>query len=251
MISANESGNAIEVKGLTVRLGHSTILDSLSFTIPIGSTTAIIGPNGAGKSILLKTILNLLPKQEGSIHIFGNDNTKQRRTAPLLSYIPQILDFDREFPLTVQGLFSLKSKQFLGMSSIDRERMHDLLRLVGMSNQELKKLGELSGGQLQRVLIAYSLMDKPKLLLLDEPSSGIDSSGQETIYSLLQRIKKEEGITMVLVSHELDVVMQFADQVLCLNKELLCSGPPKKALSNEILHRMYGTPISHVDHFHR
>ena len=182
------------------------------------------------------------------MRIFGINHEQYRRAASLVSYIPQQPEFDRDFPLTVEGLFSLKSARPIGMTSVEKERMNDLLDLVNMKPHLHKKISTLSGGQLQRILIAYSLMDHPKMLILDEPSAGIDIQGQETVYALLERIQAEERLTMLLVSHELDVVMQYADQALCLNQKLLCAGIPRKVLTNEILERMYGTPVGHIAH---
>jgi zinc transport system ATP-binding protein len=239
---------AVDVKDLSVTLGGHKILDNISFSVPAGSTTAIIGPNGAGKSVLVKTILRLIPKDKGKVHIFGTDHKYYRKVAPLLSYIPQHVQFDQDFPLTVRGLFSLKSSRPIGLNGVQKQHMQELLRLVGMEEFADKRLSTLSGGQLQRVLIGYSLMDHPRLLILDEPSAGIDISGHETIYALLKRIQEEEELTMILISHELDVVMQYAEQVLCLNKQLLCAGAPHQVLSNELLQQMYGTPIGHFTH---
>lgn len=246
----NNGTKPLEVKNLTVELGGYTIVDSISFSVSAGSTTAIIGPNGAGKSILLKAILQLEPKTSGEVLIFGTPHEKYGKIAKLVSYIPQYLNFDRLFPLTVQGLFSLKSPQAIGMSHDEHDRMHRLLDLVGMKGKENERINALSGGQLQRILVAYSLTDKPKLLFLDEPSAGIDVHGQETIYTLLERIQKEEHLTMVLVSHEIEIVMEYADQVLCLNKKLLCNGAPRKILTNELLHEMYGMHVGHFKHNH-
>lgn len=242
---------ALEVSDLTVELGGHTVIDNISFTVPAGSTTAIIGPNGAGKSVLLKTILRLLPKTSGHVHLFGTEHEKYQQVAPLISYIPQVISFDRTFPLTVQGLFSLKSSRPLGMSQTESGRAAELLDMVGASHLADHRVSVLSGGQLQRVLLAYSLMDQPKILLLDEPAAGIDVQGQETVYPLLARIQKEEGLTMVIVSHELQIVVEYANQVLCLNKKILCSGIPHKVLTNETLRQMYGAPISHFSHNHQ
>jgi ABC-type Mn2+/Zn2+ transport system ATPase subunit len=240
--------SALTVKDLTVELDSHTILESLNFSVESGTTTAIIGPNGAGKSILFKTILGLVPKKSGTIHIFGNNHEKYHQVAPFLSYIPQRLDFDPTFPLTVAGLFSLKSKQLIGNSTNDKHRIAHLLHTVKAAHLLNQRLGTLSGGQLQRILLAYSLMDNPRLLLLDEPAAGIDTQGQETIYPLLARIQKEKNLTMIIISHELHVVMQYANQVLCLNKTILCSGQPSHILSNETISEMYGTPMGHFNH---
>jgi len=241
---------ALEVKNLSVVLSGHKIIDSISFKVPAGSTTAIIGPNGAGKSVLLKSILRLVPKQSGEVKIFGIDHRQYSQVARQISYIPQKFHFDHAFPLTIGGLFALKSHRLFGLSAAERQRRDELLQIVGMSGFLNKKISHLSGGQMQRVLIAYSLMDHPKILMLDEPSAGIDVQGQDTIYVLLKRIQERERLTMVLVSHELDVVMQYASQVLCLNKQLLCAGVPNKVLTNEILESMYGTPVGHYHHEH-
>lgn len=242
--------DALAVRGLTVALGGHTIIEDISFTVPRGTTTAIIGPNGAGKSILLKAILRLVPKTQGEVRIFGRDHERYREVAPQISYIPQAVEFDHTFPLTVRGLFSLKSRRLLGMSTAEQERMTRLLTLVGAAPLAGSRLSILSGGQVQRVLLAYSLMDQPQLLLLDEPAAGIDARGQETIYPLLNRIRRDEKLTLVLISHELHIVMQYADQVLCLNKQLLCSGVPHQVLTNETLQRMYGSAHALFTHHH-
>lgn len=241
---------AIRVSNLSVTLDGHPILENLSFVVPRGETTAIIGPNGAGKSILLQAILRLLPKQSGSVEIFGVPHEQYRKIARLISYIPQKLNFERSFPLTVGGLFALKSRRIIGMTGIEEARMYNLLELVGMRSHLHHKISTLSGGQMQRVLLGYSLMDKPELLILDEPSAGIDVQGQDTVYTLLKRIQQQEKLTLLLVSHELEIVMQYASQVLCLNRQLLCAGVPREVLSNDLLEKMYGSPVGHFAHSH-
>jgi zinc transport system ATP-binding protein len=243
-----ESNPALAIDNLSVVLNGHTILKDISLKINQGETTAIIGPNGAGKSVLLKTILHLLPKQTGTIRIFGQNNTPYAAVSPLISYIPQKLNFPENFPLTVLGLFSLKSTRFLGTRKNDRARVFNLLKEVGMEKFAHATLSTLSGGQLQRVLIAYSLMDTPKIIFMDEPVSGVDIQGQETVYNLLKRIQQDYGLTLVLVSHELDIVIRFATQVICLNQKLYCAGAPKEVLSNDVLEQMYGTPVAHHVH---
>ncbi len=241
---------AIRVSNLSVTLDHHPILENLSFVVPRGETTAIIGPNGAGKSILLKAILRLLPKQSGSVEIFGIPHEQYHKIAHVISYIPQQLNFERSFPLTVGGLFALKSRRTIGMTGEEKTRMYRLLELVGMRSHLQHKISTLSGGQMQRVLLGYSLMDKPELLILDEPSAGIDVQGQDTVYTLLKRIQQQEKLTLLLVSHELEIVMQYASQVLCLNRQLLCAGVPREVLSNDLLEKMYGSPVGHFAHSH-
>lgn len=239
---------AIRVQDLTIQIGGHVVIDSISFEVPANKTTAIIGPNGAGKTVLLKSILRLLPVTSGTIEIFGTNNKEYGQITKTLSYIPQRLAFDGSFPLTVRGLFSLKSKRPLGMSHEEEKRMESLLERVGMGHLANAKVSTLSGGQLQRILIGYSLMDQPQLLILDEPAAGIDVQGQQTVYSLLEKIQQEENLTLLLVSHELDIVARYAKQVLCLNKKLFCSGVPHEVLSGDMFAQMYGTPIAHQVH---
>lgn len=239
---------ALDVKNLSVTLAGHRILEDITFSVPVGSATAIIGPNGAGKSVLVKAILRLIPKSQGGVTIFGIPHEKYRRVARQISYVPQRININRDFPLTVRGLFALKSRRALNPSLADRQRAHALLKTIGILSHENRRLSELSGGQLQRVMLAYSLMDHPRLLILDEPSAGIDVAGQETIYALLKRIQAEQHLTLVLVSHELDIVMAYADQVLCLNRKLLCAGVPNEVLSQEMINEMYGAPTRHFHH---
>lgn len=240
----------IDARELTVRLDGRAVVDHVSFTVPAHQTTAIIGPNGAGKSVLLRALLRLLPIEHGTVTFWGTDQAYFRRFASRLSYIPQRLTFDRAFPLTVAGLFALKSRRFIGMRADERDHMLELLRLVGMQDSLHARIVTLSGGQLQRVLVAYSLMNKPELLILDEPAAGIDSQGQETMYALLERIQQRESLTLLLVSHELDVVMRYATQVLCLNQQLLCAGVPQQTLTADVLSQMYGSSAGHFHHTH-
>ena len=239
---------ALSVKNLTIEIDGHTIINNISFAVDQGSTTAIIGPNGAGKSILVKSLLRLIPKKDGEVTILETPQKQYKKIADQVSYIPQSLNFDRDFPLTVRDLFTLKSTKYLGMAKEEEASMHKLLEQVQMSPFINARLATLSGGQLQRVLIAYSLTTDPKLLILDEPSSGVDVSGQETIYELLHRIQEERQLTLILISHELDIVMKYADQVLCLNKELLCAGVPKEVLSPDMLQKMYGVGTGHFSH---
>ena len=250
LMTNNQEQSAIEVSDLTVTLGEQTIIDTMSFTVPTGQTTAIIGPNGAGKSVLLKSMLGLLPKQSGSVSFFGTPHEQYSKIAHDISYIPQYVNRDETLPLTIEGLFTLQSSPLLGITADDKKQMHELLTKVGVTAKPSQLLHTLSGGQLQRVLIAYSLIRDPKLLILDEPSAGIDIEGQETIYTLLERLQTENNLTLLLISHELDIVMQFADQVLCVNKKLLCAGVPREALSKEILEEIYGDRTVHYHHDH-
>lgn len=233
--------NALDVHHLTVDLGGRRVLDDLSLSVAEGETAAIIGPNGAGKSVLLKAILRLIPKTSGEVRMFGIPHETYAKIAPLVSYVPQFVTVDRNFPLTVEEFMSLKGYG-------GTERRGHCLQLVGAEDFRHARLGTLSGGQLQRAFLAFSLVDHPRLLFLDEPSSGIDVGAEETIYNLIRRVSAEERMTVILVSHDIDIVAGFAQHVFCLNRQLLCSGPPAAVLTEATLRRAYGPHVGVYAH---
>lgn len=232
---------ALDVHHLTVEMGGRAVVEDISLSVDEGETVAIIGPNGAGKSVLLKAILRLLPKKSGEVRIFGKPHEAYARIAPFVSYVPQFISVDRALPLTVSELFALKGKR-------DGERRERSLRVVGAEELRNQRLGALSGGQLQRVFLAFALVDRPRILFLDEPSSGIDVGSEETIYNLIRRVSREENMTVVLVSHDIDIVAGFAQHVFCLNRRLLCAGPPAAVLTEETLRRAYGPDMGVYPH---
>lgn len=231
---------AVCIDRVSVRLNDAIILDDVSFDIPTGSITAIIGPNGSGKTTLLKTILGLVPHQ-GSVNIFG---ATLRTMHTIIGYVPQRFDFDRTFPMTVGEYLSLYRRA--GASEPG-----DVLREVGLTKTMLtKKLGLLSGGQLQRVLIAQAIINNPKLLLLDEPSTGIDVAGEAAVYDVLRHLNETHDTTIVLVSHDLGMVSDIVDHVVAINRRLICVGTPEKALTPKRLHELYGHHAKSLGHDH-
>lgn len=220
----------ISVHDLTVTIQEHTILDHLTFDIAAGEITAIIGPNGAGKTTLLKTLLGLLPYQ-GTIRIL--DTSPQTQRAVGIAYVPQFLEFDRTVPLTVTELLSIYA--------VEPSTIAPSLEAVGAEKLLKKRIGSLSGGEFQRVLIALSLLNDPKILFLDEPVSGVDSEGAIEVYDLITQLNRERQMTIVLVSHDLDVVFRHANQVICINKHLLCHGIPRETLTPEQLAALYGS----------
>jgi len=142
-------------------------------------------------------------------------------------------------------------KEFFNFKKNSQQEIEKWLKSVGLNNSILgKRLGEVSAGQFQRIMIAWSLIDNPDVLLFDEPTSGIDVGGEETIYNLLSRIEKEVNLTIILITHDLSVVYKLADNVLCLNKKLVCYGSPQQALSEKSLHQLYGEEINIYKHDH-
>ncbi len=234
----------LEVKNLTVKYGDKAILDNLSFSISEGNIVGIIGPNGSGKTTLVKALLGLI-SYEGDINW---------QKEPNFGYVPQKVEFDRDFPLTVKELFLLRFHHYNFWTRRKRaeKKILFLLKRVGAEKLLESRIGNLSGGELQRVLVAYALVGRPEMLFFDEPSSGIDIGGEETIYNLIETIVSEDKITAAFVSHDLDVVFSHADQVICVNKKLVCQGAPRKVLTGQKIEELYGknTGIYHHHEHH-
>jgi len=231
--------NAVTVKNLSVILGDNTILNRVTFDVPKGSLTAVIGPNGSGKTTLFKALLGLLPF-EGTVKIFDKP---ARDVLDRIGYVPQHFDFDRTLPITVREFLAFAKP---AQSKQDKEVCHETK--VDELNDKL--IGQLSGGQLQRVLIANALMRDPKLLLLDEPAAGIDIEGEKVFYELIDHVNKKHGVTVIMISHEINMVYHFADQIICLNRDLVCSGPPREALTREVMSKLYGQQMDMRGHTH-
>jgi zinc transport system ATP-binding protein len=223
----------LKVENLNVKLDDELIICNLSFEVKRGEVLTILGPNGAGKTVLLKTLLGIFPF-EGKI-----DWAKGIK----IGYVPQRVPFVRDFPISIEEFFKLKTK--------DEKEIREVLKLIGFGEKFLKKnLGELSSGQYQRILVAWALIGNPDVLLFDEPTTGIDISGEETIYQLLERLKKGKNLTIILVTHDLSIVFKFSDYVICLNKCPICQGKPKEVVTPESLSKLYGQEIKFYEHYH-
>jgi len=221
----------LKVKNLNVRLENEEIIKDLSFEVKEGDVLTVLGPNGAGKTVLLKTLLKILPYQ-GEI--------KWQKEIKI-GYVPQRLPFIKDTPMSVGEFFKLKESS--------KEETREILDLVGFKKIFLnKKIGELSSGQFQRVLIAWALIGNPDVLLFDEPTTGIDIGGEETIYTLLTKLKKERNLTILLVTHDLNVVFKFSNFVVCLNKCPICQGVPKEILTSETLNKLYGEEVKFYEY---
>lgn len=223
---------ALKVKNLTVELGGQKILEDLTFEIKKSETLVVLGPNGAGKTTLLKALLGVIPYQ-------GEIGWSVKN----ISYLPpsELLQRREILPLTTADFYSLKN--------ISGNRVVESLQSVGLERNILKKrIAHLSTGQFQRLNIAWALADKPDMLLFDEPTSGIDIEGTETIYSLLDNFWKRYKMTIILVTHDLSVVWEHADNVLCINKKGLCYGAPQKILTVKKLQQLYGVGVKYYRH---
>jgi ABC-type Mn2+/Zn2+ transport system ATPase subunit len=227
---------ALDVKDLTVWFEgqERPAVEEVSFGLDEGQIAILIGPNGSGKSTVLRAILGLVPST-GEVRVFGIPAAEGRRQ---IGYVPQRLAFDLSLPLTVEEAVRMP---LLGARSPDAESsLRHFAEALGIADLLDKRLGALSGGQLKRAMIARAMVTKPRLLLLDEPEAGIDVGGEQTLYELLQRLVAHHRLTALVCSHELDLVFRYADQVLCLNRSLQCSGPPAEILTADALARLYG-----------
>lgn len=221
----------LEVSKLEVTLGGQVVLGNVSFTVTRGEILTILGPNGAGKTVLLRALLGTVP-HAGSI---------RWKEGIRIGYVPQRLPYIRNVPLSIADFFALKRT---GAPDVAHA-----LRTVGLEPElSTKQIGALSSGQFQRVLIAWALAGDPDVLLFDEPTTGVDVGGAETVYALLGRLHHERGLTMLIVTHDLAVVHRLSSTVLCLNRQPVCQGPPLSTLTPENLQRLYGADVKFYEH---
>lgn len=230
-----------KIYNLGVTLGHTKILENVNLHIHCGDFTAIVGPNGAGKSTLLKAILGEIP-HTGKLRYCSS--TEGKCSGPLIGYVPQQLHFDRTSPISVYDFLvsaiSNSPVSFI-ISKKCRSRVIEILKRVQAEHLIDKNLGKLSGGELQRVLLALALDPIPGLLLLDEPISGVDQSGKELFYDLLSTIRKDYDLSILLISHDFDLVAKYANRVLFLNNTTSMSyGKPQNVFANPKFIEVFG-----------
>ena len=221
------SGILIEIKNLTLTLSNTKILKNINLTVEPGKIHCLVGPNGGGKTSLLRSILGQVP-YEGEIYI-SYDKTK------IIGYVPQYLDFEKSLPITVENFLLIVYQQkpcFLGVSGKYRKTIDDLLKRIGMYEKKKRLVGNLSGGEKQRLLLAQAIYPEPDLLILDEPFTGIDKLGEDYFKSVIKDLKNK-GVTILWIHHNLKQVIEMADTVTCIKKEIQFSGEPKKVLDEE------------------
>jgi zinc transport system ATP-binding protein len=235
---------ALEVRHLTVHFegAERPVVDDVSFALESGQIAMLIGPNGAGKTTLLRAILGLLPAQ-GHVRVFGQPTRDVYKT---VGYVPQHLRLDATLPLTGREMLMMPVRVRAGRTSQTFLNWAiDTFRLAGFLDQPV---GTLSDGQFKRLLLARAMLHRPRLLLLDEPEAGVDVGGEYTLYQLLEHLVKTNDLTVLISSHELNIVLQVATKVICLNHRLFGIGPPTKMLTPQTLFQLYGPTAALYHH---
>ena len=239
---------AIALKGVTVSFGLYKVLSDISVQFPASEMTAIIGPNGGGKTTLIKVVTGLIKADAGNIRIF-NEDVRTAREKGWLGYVPQAAQFDRSFPIRVEDVIltgTLKKHllPFRRFTQEDRAKASKILDQLGLYDLRKRQIGQLSGGQLQKVLIGRALVKDPKILFLDEPTASIDTQTKNQIYKLLNALTPKR--TIVVVTHDMSAISSYFDTVACLNKRIHYHGSEK--LTQGIIDDTYGCPVDLIAH---
>lgn len=238
---------AVEIENLHIVINNREILRNINLNLEEGRFLGIVGPNGSGKTTLLRAIIGIIRPSSGSVKIFGTSPLEAIHKN-IFGYLPQSQKIEVNFParaidVVLMGIYS-RLGIFRWPSKQDIERAREILSMMEMSGLENEHFGDLSGGQQQRVSIARALINNPKILILDEPSTGIDVVGQEDFYHLLKGLQRRLNLTIIMVSHDIGTVTSYVDEIACLNKILHYHGSPIGALSDAVIKKLYG---KHVD----
>ena len=219
----------IKVTRLTYYYDSLPTLDNISFTVGKGDFLGIIGPNGAGKTTLFQCMLGIVGDYKGEINLFGSDIKQNKKILQKIGYVPQKKSVEQTFPATVEEIVSLG---VIGMKN-SRDDIDMAIDFVELGSYRDKRIGELSEGQQQRAIIAKALVKQSELLILDEPTTGIDSASQERFYDLLTKLNKDKGITIVWSSHDMNAVERLANKVACIDRKLFFHGQSEDFFGNE------------------
>ncbi|WP_160721731.1 metal ABC transporter ATP-binding protein [Bacillus sp. USDA818B3_A] len=247
----------IDIKNLSYRYEKDSVLEDINITVPEGSFLAIVGPNGSGKSTLLKLILGLLKLQKGEIFLFGEEISKFRDWQKIGFVSQKANSFNTGFPATVFEVVSSGMTKKIGLFRFlkkeHKQKVTEALDAVGMKEFSHRNIGELSGGQQQRVFIARALVSEPKLLILDEPTVGVDAENVHSFYQMLADLNTNRGITLLLVTHDIGTISDKVTHVACLNKHLHFHGITKEfeqLSSRNELSKVYGHDVHVLTHNH-
>ncbi len=250
----SQSKTIIEADNVSFYYGEVPALTNLSFSIHQGDYVGVIGPNGGGKTTLIRMMLGLIQPTEGLITVFGQP-VHSLAERHLIGYVPQRITHSAvEFPATVQEVVESGRTPQMGLwhrfSTHDRHAVEEAMANAEISHLKHRRLVQLSGGERQRVFIARALAAKPRILILDEPTVGVDVTTQEKFFAFLKELNMKQGMTIVFVTHDIDVIAQEATTVLCLNHGLVCYGAPGEFIKQEYMDRLYGKTRKFVMHDH-
>jgi zinc transport system ATP-binding protein len=244
--------SAVEIKDLSVVLKGKKILRGVNLTLEEGTFLGIVGPNGGGKTTLIRTVLGLLRPASGSIRVYGQSPEWAIAHGGVFGYLPQHHNIDPNFPATALDIVLMGRYRAAGFlkwpGKKDREKALQCLSIMGAEELWNTQFSQLSGGQQQRISIARALAADPKILVLDEPSTGIDVVGQEDFYHLLKGLQKRMTLTILMVSHDIGSVTAFVDEIACLNISLHYHGNPLGALDEGVMKSLYGKSVDLLVH---
>ncbi len=243
----------IEARNISAIIGGLRILDQVSFSVRRGEYLGIIGPNGGGKTTLLNMLLKLNKPTSGSVHLFGTPVNEFREWGRI-GYVPQrvALQAGSAFPATVREVVATGRLPRLGLfkryKPEDRKAIDDALEVVDIARFQDRVVGDLSGGERQRVFIARALAGDPDILILDEPTVGVDSPSQEAFFTFIRNLNKDRGMTVLFVTHDVNVVVSEATTVLCLNHKMICHGTTDEFVKQKYMHKLYEEMEGHHGH---
>jgi zinc transport system ATP-binding protein len=240
---ASAPRKVIELVDIWVELDGRPVLEGITFSLEEGMFLGIIGPNGAGKTTLMKVILGLVRPVRGEVRVLGLAPGELRHELHHIGYMPQQVLFDPIFPVSVFDVVMMGRACCIGPlrfpSRRDRDAVRESIRAVGLEGLEHRPIGALSGGQQKRAFLARALCQETRILLLDEPTAGLDLDAQENFLDLLERLRRELGLTVVFVSHDVNVLARFADRLVCINRTMHLHGSPQEVLGSDRLQEIY------------
>ena len=236
---------ALLIRNVTFRYSTTPVLENVNLTVPSGEFLGLVGPNGGGKTTLLRVVLGLLRPQQGRVLIHGDSS---QAALSQVGYVPQYAAFARDFPISVEDIVLLgrlgRTSCLFGYTEMDRDVAERAMMEAGILDFRHKHVGELSGGQLQRAIVARALACDPDILLLDEPTANIDLRAEEDIFDFLRKLN--ERMTIVVVSHDIGFISQYVGRVACLNRTLVCHKTDK--IKGEVIENLYGSEVRMIHH---
>ncbi|HSW97972.1 MAG TPA: metal ABC transporter ATP-binding protein [Candidatus Saccharimonadales bacterium] len=252
MQQIDHTKNIIELSNISFSYGEESVLTDITLAIHKGDYLGIIGPNGGGKSTLLKIMLGLLTPKTGTVKLFNKDISKFKDWSKIGYVSQKVTHIDENYPMTVEEIVSMgrfaKRGLFKFLTKQDKDAVKEALCQVEMLNYRTRLIGDLSGGQQQRVFIARALASEPEVIVLDEPTVGVDIKTQEQFYALLQKLNKEFDKTLIMVTHELEVAAQETTELASVNRTITYYGPSKEFLQKKNLETLYGKGFALKQH---